>query len=62
MNVEYLDEITAETLFGFISSLGDVKDITKQSKLRVIRANELNRPFCANITGITNARVSANWL
>jgi len=44
MNVEYLDEITAETLFGFISSLGDVKDVTKQSKLRVIKAI-LNRMF-----------------
>lgn len=44
MNVEYVDEISLETLFGFIASLGDVKDTTKQSKLRVVRAI-LNRIF-----------------
>ncbi|KOP78293.1 hypothetical protein AMS59_10445 [Lysinibacillus sp. FJAT-14745] len=38
MNIEYLDEITTETLFGFITLLGDLKDITKQSKLCVIKA------------------------
>jgi len=44
MDIEYVDEITLETLFGFIASLGNVKDITKQSKLRVVKAI-LNRRF-----------------
>lgn len=44
MNIEYADEISLETLFGFIASLGNVKDITKQSKLRVVKAI-LNRMF-----------------
>ena len=44
MNIDYLDEITAESIFGFIASLGDVKDITKQSKLRVVKAI-LNRMY-----------------
>ncbi|AVK84530.1 hypothetical protein C3943_13585 [Lysinibacillus sp. B2A1] len=36
MNIEYVDEISLETLFGFITSLGNVKDITKQRKLRIV--------------------------
>ena len=43
-NIEYLDEVNAESIFQFIASLGDVKDITKQSKLRVVKAI-LNRIY-----------------
>lgn len=42
MELFYLDEITLDTLFGWLSKLGDVSNVTKQSKLRVIKA-VLNR-------------------
>lgn len=42
MQINYLDELTLESLYGFLDALGDVKDITKQSKLRVLKA-VLNR-------------------
>lgn len=42
--IEFLDEINLDVIFEFISSLGEVSDVTKQSKLRVLKAI-LNRFF-----------------
>lgn len=38
MQIDYLDEITLESLYGFLNSLGDVNDVTKQSKVRKLKA------------------------
>lgn len=42
MDLKYLDEITLEVIFEWLSSLGDVSNVTKQSRLRVLKA-VLNR-------------------
>lgn len=42
MELRYLNEITLEVVFEWLSSLGDVTNVTKQSRLRVIKA-VLNR-------------------
>lgn len=42
MELVYLDEITMDTVFEWLSKLGNVSNVTKQSKLRVLKA-VLNR-------------------
>lgn len=42
MEMNYLSEITLDSLYEWLSKLGDVSNVTKQSKLRVIKA-VLNR-------------------
>lgn len=42
LELKYLDEITLDALYEWLSKLGDVSNVTKQSKLRVIKA-VLNR-------------------
>ncbi len=42
MEIEYVDDIKLESIFGWLGSLGDISDVSKQSRLRVIKA-VLNR-------------------
>lgn len=42
MEVEYLTDITLDVIYGWLSNLGDVSNVTKQSRLRVLKA-VLNR-------------------
>jgi len=42
MGIEYLDEITLEIIFNWLSQLGNISDVAKQSRLRTIKA-VLNR-------------------
>lgn len=44
MEIEYVDEINLESIFGWLASLGDISDVSKQSRLRVIKA-VLNRLY-----------------
>lgn len=44
MKIEYVDDIKLESIFGWLASLGDISDISKQSRLRVIKA-VLNRLY-----------------
>lgn len=38
MQIDYLDEINLEVLYRFLDSLGDVSDVTMQSKVRKLKA------------------------
>lgn len=38
MQIDYLDEITLDSFYGFLNSLGNVSDVTKQSKVRKLKA------------------------
>ncbi|MFJ8515480.1 hypothetical protein [Lysinibacillus xylanilyticus] len=38
MKIEFLDEITLEVIFNWLGSLGEISDVSKQSRLRVIKA------------------------
>jgi len=42
IEIEFLDEITLEVIFNWLSKLGDISDVSKQNRLRVIKA-VLNR-------------------
>lgn len=44
MKIEYVDDIKLESIFSWLASLGDISDVSKQSRLRVIKA-VLNRLF-----------------
>lgn len=44
MKIEYVDDIKMESIFGWLASLGDISDVSKQSRLRVIKA-VLNRLY-----------------
>ncbi len=44
MKIEYVDDIKLESIFGWLASLGDISDVSKQSRLRVIKA-VLNRLY-----------------
>lgn len=53
MELTYLDEITLDSIFEWLSKLGDVSNVTKQSRLRVLKA-VLNRFY-------DNGWFSKNW-
>jgi len=53
MELDYLNEITLDTVFEWLSKLGDVSKVTKQSRLRVLKA-VLNRFY-------DNGWFSKNW-
>ena len=38
MKIEYVDDIKLESIFGWLASLGDISDVSKQSRLRVVKA------------------------
>lgn len=39
MKIEYVNDIKLESIFGWLASLGDISDVSKQSRLRVIKTD-----------------------